>query len=190
LRRTLKPGALSTVSSLSSGVWLSVDAVPDAGHGGDGEKMPRLISRERPSHIQRRKRHALPALRVIRDARTRRPSEARRSGERARRYPAFGQQNEATFGFLGVGQRDDSEVRLVDHRSFDWWRLRGVGVGVGEVAAERLSDRAWAMLKALVPTVKPGGRPARHRRREIVNAILYVVRGGNYWQAIPHGLPP
>src|SRR5262249_49909138 len=34
-RRTLKPGALSTLSSLTPGVWLSVDAVADAGHGGD-----------------------------------------------------------------------------------------------------------------------------------------------------------
>src|SRR4051812_45088872 len=29
------PGALSTVSSLTPAVWLRVDAVPDAGHGGD-----------------------------------------------------------------------------------------------------------------------------------------------------------
>jgi transposase len=35
LRRTLKPGALSTVFSLTPGVRLSVDAVAGAGHGGD-----------------------------------------------------------------------------------------------------------------------------------------------------------
>src|SRR5579863_1733907 len=53
-----------------------------------------------------------------------------------------------------------------------------------------LRDGEWAILAPLVPAVKPGGRPARHRRREIVNAILYVVRGGNQWRAMPHDLPP
>jgi transposase len=53
-----------------------------------------------------------------------------------------------------------------------------------------LRDVEWAVLEALVPAVKPGGRPARHRRREIVNGILYVVRGGNQWRAMPHDLPP
>jgi transposase len=53
-----------------------------------------------------------------------------------------------------------------------------------------LRDPEWAILEPLVPAVKPGGRPARHTRREIVNAILYVVRGGNQWRAMPHDLPP
>jgi transposase len=53
-----------------------------------------------------------------------------------------------------------------------------------------LRDAEWAILEPLVPPVKPGGRPARHSRREIVNAILYVVRGGNQWRALPHDLPP
>ena len=53
-----------------------------------------------------------------------------------------------------------------------------------------LRDAEWAILEPLVPAVKPGGRPARHSRREIVNAILYVVRGGKQWRAMPHDLPP
>lgn len=53
-----------------------------------------------------------------------------------------------------------------------------------------LRDGEWAILEPLVPAVKPGGRPARHSRREIVNGILYVVRGGNQWRAMPHDLPP
>ncbi len=51
-------------------------------------------------------------------------------------------------------------------------------------------EAEWAILEPLVPAVKPGGRPARHSRREIVNGILYVVRGGNQWRAMPHDLPP
>jgi transposase len=53
-----------------------------------------------------------------------------------------------------------------------------------------LREGEWAILEPLVPAVKAGGRPARHSRREIVNAILYVVRGGNQWRAMPHDLPP
>jgi transposase len=52
-----------------------------------------------------------------------------------------------------------------------------------------LRDAEWAILEPLVPAAKPSGRPARHSRRGIVNAILYVVRGGNQWRAMPHNLP-
>jgi putative transposase len=53
-----------------------------------------------------------------------------------------------------------------------------------------LREAEWAILEPLVPAPKRGGRPARHSRREIVNGILYVVRGGNQWRAMPHDLPP
>jgi transposase len=53
-----------------------------------------------------------------------------------------------------------------------------------------LRESEWALLEPLVPAVKPGGCPARHSRREIVNAMLSVVRGGNQWRAMPHDLPP
>ena len=53
-----------------------------------------------------------------------------------------------------------------------------------------LREGEWALLEPLVPAIKAGGRPARHSRREIVNAILYVVQGGNQWRAMPHDLPP
>src|SRR5512133_973545 len=53
-----------------------------------------------------------------------------------------------------------------------------------------LSDAEWARLDPLVPAPLAGGRPARHPRREIVNAILYVLRTGCQWRALPHDLPP
>ena len=40
-----------------------------------------------------------------------------------------------------------------------------------------------------LPTPKPGGRPARLGRREVVNAILYQTRNGGVWRALPHDLP-
>ncbi len=52
-----------------------------------------------------------------------------------------------------------------------------------------LTDREWAILKPLIPAAKPGGRPPAHTRREIVNAILYGLRGGNSWRMVPHDLP-
>ena len=53
-----------------------------------------------------------------------------------------------------------------------------------------LSDRQWKRIESLVPRPKPGGRPARYPRREIVNAILYQARNGCVWRALPHDLPP
>ena len=46
------------------------------------------------------------------------------------------------------------------------------------------------MLAPLVPASKPGGRPAQHERRELVNAILYVLRAGGAWRLLPHDFPP
>ena len=53
-----------------------------------------------------------------------------------------------------------------------------------------LTDAEWTILAPLVPRPLPGGRPSRHARREIVNAILYVLRTGCQWRAVPHDLPP
>ena len=53
-----------------------------------------------------------------------------------------------------------------------------------------LSDAEWTLLAPLIPAPLPGGRPPRHERREIVNGILYVLRTGCQWRAVPHDLPP
>lgn len=53
-----------------------------------------------------------------------------------------------------------------------------------------LSDAEWRILEPLVPPVRCGGRPANHLRRDIINAILYVLRTGCQWYALPHDLPP
>jgi len=52
-----------------------------------------------------------------------------------------------------------------------------------------LTDAQWKRLVHVVPKPKPGGRPAKYTRREIVNAILYVAREGCTWRALPHDLP-
>lgn len=52
-----------------------------------------------------------------------------------------------------------------------------------------LTDEEWQGLEPLIPPIKSGGRPADHTRREILNAILYVLRSGCQWRMLPHDLP-
>ena len=53
-----------------------------------------------------------------------------------------------------------------------------------------LTDSQWNVVKDLVPTPKPGGRPARSPRREILNALLYLARTECQWRALAQDLPP
>jgi putative transposase len=53
-----------------------------------------------------------------------------------------------------------------------------------------LTDQQWALLAPLIPLPKPGGRPAVHDRRELVDAMLYLVRSGCAWRLLPHDFPP
>ena len=53
-----------------------------------------------------------------------------------------------------------------------------------------LTDAQWRMLAPLIPAPKPGGRPAIHQRRELLNAMLYWLRAGCAWRLLPHDLPP
>ena len=53
-----------------------------------------------------------------------------------------------------------------------------------EAFPTRLTDEQWAILDPQVPVPKPGGRPAEVDRRQVVDAILYVVRQGCTWRAL------
>ena len=53
-----------------------------------------------------------------------------------------------------------------------------------------LTDRQWAAIADLVPDALPGGRPRQAASRELVNAILYALRGGQAWRLLPHDFPP
>jgi transposase len=52
------------------------------------------------------------------------------------------------------------------------------------------SDEQWALIEPLLPQVKTGGRPEKHPRRAVVDAILYVVRTGCAWRQLPADFPP
>jgi transposase len=53
-----------------------------------------------------------------------------------------------------------------------------------------MTDAQWAVLEPLVPANQPGGRPPKHSRRELLDAIIYVVRQGCAWRAMPTEFPP
>ncbi len=52
-----------------------------------------------------------------------------------------------------------------------------------------LTDKQWEFLEPLVPLPSLEGRPPMHERREIINAILYVLRSGCPWRLLPHEFP-
>jgi transposase len=53
-----------------------------------------------------------------------------------------------------------------------------------------LTDQQWELVEPLLPAPKSGGRPEKHPRRLIVDAILYVVRTGCSWRQLPSDFPP
>ena len=55
-----------------------------------------------------------------------------------------------------------------------------------------LTGRQWRLVEPLLPEPPPGpaGRPPKHGKREVVNAILYQVRAGGSWRMLPKDFPP
>ena len=53
-----------------------------------------------------------------------------------------------------------------------------------------LTDAQWEELGPLLPPDTRRGHPRTTDLREVVNGILYVLRGGIPWRLMPHDLPP
>jgi transposase len=53
-----------------------------------------------------------------------------------------------------------------------------------------LTDAQWEIIEPMLPLPKWMGRPLKHDRRDIVDAILYVVRTGCAWRYLPVDFPP
>lgn len=53
-----------------------------------------------------------------------------------------------------------------------------------------LSDKEWELIAGLMQPAPFGGRPPKHPRREILNAIFYVAKTGCQWRYLPKNLPP
>jgi putative transposase len=45
-----------------------------------------------------------------------------------------------------------------------------------------LSDGEWAILAPLLAPTTRRGRPRKHHLRLVLNAILYILRGGDPWR--------
>lgn len=53
-----------------------------------------------------------------------------------------------------------------------------------------LTNAQWAAVAPMIPDATPGGRPRKADKREIMDAILYVLRAGCAWRLLPHDFPP
>ena len=64
----------------------------------------------------------------------------------------------------------------------------------GFYPSSSLTDAQWELLEPLLPppgnTGGRGGRPEKHDRRRVLDAIFYLVRGGIAWAALPREFPP
>jgi transposase len=68
------------------------------------------------------------------------------------------------------------------------------GAGARRGYPSDLTDAEWSLIEPLLPApgwlTAAGGRPGAHPRREIVNAIRYLVRSGCSWRQLPADFPP
>ena len=52
-----------------------------------------------------------------------------------------------------------------------------------------VTDEQWALIEPLIP-VYPGGRPRKTDVRDVLDAILYILRTGCQWRYLPVDFPP
>jgi putative transposase len=52
-----------------------------------------------------------------------------------------------------------------------------------------LTDTQWQRIEPLIPRPRRPGRPRKVSYREILNAILYLLRTGCAWRLLPHDFP-
>lgn len=52
-----------------------------------------------------------------------------------------------------------------------------------------VTDEQWALIEPFIP-VYPGGRPRKTDVRDVLDAILYLLRTGCQWRYLPENFPP
>ncbi len=52
-----------------------------------------------------------------------------------------------------------------------------------------VTDPQWALIEPHIP-VYPGGRPRTTDMRDVVDAVLYILRTGCQWRYLPIDFPP
>ena len=64
------------------------------------------------------------------------------------------------------------------------------GIDMGRTAYPTdLTDAQWERAGKMIPSAKSGGRPRSTEMRDVLNATLYVARGGIAWRLMPHDFP-
>jgi putative transposase len=53
-----------------------------------------------------------------------------------------------------------------------------------------LTDKEWQGIEHFFKRPDPRGARSKHDKRSIVNAIIYVVKGGIQWRMLPTNFPP
>jgi transposase len=53
-----------------------------------------------------------------------------------------------------------------------------------------LTDEQWALVEPLIPKPPGGGRPVKTAMRDVVDAVLYLLRTGCQWRYLPNDFPP
>ncbi len=53
-----------------------------------------------------------------------------------------------------------------------------------------ITDDEWAVPEPFLPPALLGGRPRKWPTRRLVEAMLYMLRGGLPWRMLPPGFPP
>jgi putative transposase len=61
---------------------------------------------------------------------------------------------------------------------------------LGTRYASDLTDEEFALIEPMLPAAKGGGRRRTTSLREVLNAILYLLRTGCQWRMLPEGFPP
>ena len=56
--------------------------------------------------------------------------------------------------------------------------------------ATDVTDAEFALIEPLLPPAKPGGRRRTTLLREVLNALLYLLRTGCPWRMLPREFPP
>lgn len=53
-----------------------------------------------------------------------------------------------------------------------------------------LTASQWSIVEPFIPAPKERGRPRTIKMRDVVDAILYILRTGCQWRHLPHDFPP
>ena len=53
-----------------------------------------------------------------------------------------------------------------------------------------LTDAQWELIEPHLPPEPGGGRPRKTDMRDVLDAILYILRTGCQWRYLPGDLPP